>query len=101
MILYNTTFFAESALEEELVAFLKEHYLPESLRHGMTEGRIARIRATEGADDGTLRVAVHLVAPDKATFERHCGLVQPGLLEAAFAKWGERVLAMPTAMDIL
>lgn len=101
MILYNTTFFAEAALEDELVAFIKEQYLPESERHGMTEGRVARIRSAQGDDDGMLRLAVHLLAPDTATFERYCGQVQPALLEAALAKWGERVLAMPTAMDIL
>lgn len=101
MILYNTTFFAEAALEAELVAFLKERYLPEAERHGMTEGRIARVRPAEGDDRGTVRLAVHLVAPDRDTFERHCGLVQPSLLGAALAKWGDRVLAMPTAMDIL
>lgn len=101
MILYNTTFFADKTIEEELIDFLKTHYVPASLSNGMSHGYIGRVRGDEAGDDGAVRVAVHLIAPDEDTLKHHCAAVQPQMLEVARSLWGERVLALPTAMDLL
>lgn len=100
MILYNTTFFADKSLENELIDFLKTHYVPASLTSGMTHGYIGRVRGGDAEEDA-VRIAVHLIAPDESVLKHHCACVQPEMLEVARSLWGERVLALPTAMDLL
>lgn len=95
MILYNTTFFAEPAVADDLLHFLRHTYLAECNRHTPGCGRILRV---EGDVQDRVAYAVHVELAGPDALSHHRANVQLPLLQKAADLWGQRVLALPTVL---
>lgn len=97
MILYNTTFVYNSELHEELCKWFREIWLPAAMAAGMEMPLCASVPAGQ---DATLSVAVQGRFATNDDAESWHGSGGVNYLEALYRKYGERVLAFSTIMEI-
>lgn len=97
MILYNTTFVYDKGLHGELCGWLRETWIPMASMSGMDAPLCASVPPGQ---DNVLSVAVQGRFADGAAADSWHTEKAAGYLEALYRKYGERVLAFSTMMEI-
>ncbi|MCM1505202.1 MAG: DUF4286 family protein [Muribaculum sp.] len=97
MIVVNTTFHVETAVEREWVAWIHATYLAMAVATGvMYSPLFMRIRSHV---EGGTAYALQMQAESESDAERWLDDIQPKLLTEMYSHWGERVLYFTTIMD--
>lgn len=99
MYLYNITFAAEEAVEDELLQWLKYCFLPECADCQMTDPGVFRIMGR--SEPGTVSIAVHMYAPSVEDIENWYADCGSRLFSDALDRWGQRVVFFPTMMECI
>lgn len=97
MILFNTTFVYDRNLRGQLCEWIREVWLTEALRSGMELPLCAHVPV---AQDEALSMAVQGRFEIDADAEAWYSSRGAELLEALHGKFGERVLAFSTLMEV-
>lgn len=98
-ILLNTSFFAETAISETLLLYLKTQFIPKCISAGLTLSSISKIRSNESETDNTVSYAVLLEAENQAQLNQIiCSTIEPLLLYVRNC-YGNKVLFFQTLMD--
>lgn len=97
MIVVNTTFHVEAAVEREWVAWIHATYLAIAASTGIIFSPLfLRIRSQV---EGGVAYAVQMQTESESDAERWLDEMQPKLLAEMYSHWGERVLYFTTVMD--
>ena len=97
MILFNTTFVYDKNLRDQLCEWVRETWIPEALRSGMEMPLCAHVPV---AQDEALSMAEQGRFDVNADAEAWHGSRGAELLDALYGKFGERVLAFSTLMEV-
>lgn len=99
MILYNTTFHLDSAIESDFLAWLQNEFIPVATRSGMTDPLLCRL--SDHIEPGCAAFALHLYAPSADEVDRWRSGAQGRLMTDMATKWRERALAFSTQMEVI
>lgn len=99
MILYNTTFHIDSAIDREFTDWLKSRFIADALSFGFVKPMVTRL--INQVEPGCNSYALHLNANDISTVEKWEADSKMKLMQEMFGVWGERALAFSTPMEIV
>lgn len=102
MILLNTTFAVDPALESAVTAFLKETYIPAALEAGMRAPLLTRMRMEPSMEAGqAVCLALQLRAPSLEVESNFVENVRPALYGKMSELWGMGVAMFDSALEVL
>jgi hypothetical protein len=100
MLLYNITYLVSHEIHEEWLAWMKSHHAPEILSTGHFSGftilRLKEVDETEG-----VTYAFQYQSPSEAAYKEYAAKSAPALRLKAEERWGEKVMAFRTLMEIV
>lgn len=99
MILYNTTFHIDSAIDSDFIAWLKKNFIAAATDHGFERAMLTRL--IDRVEPGCTSYALHLYADGAELVDRWETDKAQLLMQEMYDKWGERALAFPTAMEVI
>lgn len=99
MILFNTTFHLDSSIESELLMWLRQRFIPETLAAGMERPLLCRL--IENVEPGCSAFALQFFCDSIADVDgwRSSGFLQ--LMTELSEKWKDRALAFSTSMEVI
>lgn len=100
MILLNTTFAVDPAISGEVIAWLRQEYIPAAEASGFTGIMLSRV-LTNAADADAMSLALQMKVSDTQAaddWHRHHG---GRLLDDMSHRWPQRVLPFVTHLEIL
>ena len=102
MIILNITFASETALVDELTAFIKDILIPAAENDGLHSFILSRVKP-HGADEdeGTVSLALQMRSPGEKQLSEFYEITAQALLEYITKRWGSRVLFFITRLDVL
>jgi len=99
MILYNVTCSVDVDVHEEWYDWMRNVHIPEIMNTGLfLETRICRIKAEE---EGGISFAVQYLAASEEKYEEYKKNHAPRLQQAHASKYGQKVAAFRTVLDVL
>lgn len=102
MILLNTTFAVDPALESVVTAFLKQTYIPAALAGGMTAPLLTRMRMDPTAqEEQAVCLALQLRAPSLEVERIFVDNIRPGLYGQISEQWGMGVAMFDSALEVI
>ena len=100
MIVFNTTFHVEAALQEEFVEYMLAVFIPGATRSGLlTSPRLARVFGEEG--EVGLSYAMEFTAVDIAALERWNSEESQQVVTPLLEKFKEKVVGFSTVMQTI
>jgi len=100
MIIYNVTVKAEAAIADSYIQWLREEHIPDIVGTGcFTHATILRLLDTDDTEGPTFAVQYH--TDSKGNYNRYLELFAAEMRNKSIAKWGERVMAFRTVMQVL
>ena len=100
MLLYNITYLVSHEIKEEWLEWLKQHHAPEMMSTGLfSEFKILRLLDTDESEGITF--AVQFIFPGMEEHDVYIAKHVPALRLSAQQRWGEKVLAFRTLMEIV
>ncbi len=100
MIVFNTTFHVEAALQEEFVEYMLAVFIPGATRSGLlTSPRLARVFGEEGGEGHSY--AMEFSAVDLAALERWNSEESQQVVTPLLEKFKEKVVGFSTVMQTI
>lgn len=99
MILYNTTFHIDSAIEDVFIAWLKSRYIGQASTHGFRQPLLTRL--INQLEPGCTSYALHLRTELPSLVKQWEDGEKISLTQEMFCLWGERALSFSTTMEII
>ena len=100
MIVFNTTFHVEAALQEEFVEYMLSVFIPGATRSGLlTSPRLARVFGEEGGEGHSY--AMEFTAVDIAALERWNSKESQQVVTPLLEKFKEKVVGFSTVMQTI
>ena len=100
MIVFNTTFHVEAALQEEFVEYMLAVFIPGATRSGLlTSPRLARVFGEEGGEGHSY--AMEFTAVDLAALERWNSKESQQVVTPLLEKFKEKVVGFSTVMQTI
>ncbi|ADX68733.1 MULTISPECIES: DUF4286 family protein [Weeksella] len=97
MIIYNTTFFVDAAVEEEWLEWFQNEQITNYLeKKHFSEGRFAKVTSHE--QDGTVSYAMQLFCENQEKLMQFRKDILPYLQTESLKKFGTKVLSFETEM---
>jgi len=100
MLIYNITYLVSHEIHEEWLAWMKSNHAPEMLSTGhfnsFTILRLKDVDETEG-----ITYAFQFQSPTQAAYEEYRAKSAPALRLKAEERWGQKVMAFRTLMEIV
>ena len=101
MIVYNVTCHISADMEAEWLAWMLNEHLPEVMATGcFLEVKMMRL-LTQADDDEGVNIAVQYTAQSMADYEHYRDTHAPALQAKTREKYGERVLAYRSLLEVL
>ncbi|GAB4405707.1 MAG: DUF4286 family protein [Microscillaceae bacterium] len=101
MILYNVTLFVEEAIHEEFREWLTRTHIPEVLQTGLFVKHHFLKLLSEEENAAQVTYAVQYFLNNIADFVQYTENYAPALQEKTKARFGEKVLAFRTLLEML
>ena len=100
MIIYNVTSKVDHAIAEAWLEWMKNEHIPDVLSTGcFSDARILQLLETDESDGLTYAVQYH--AESKALYNRYIREYADALRKKTTEKWGERLIAFRSVMQIV
>lgn len=99
MILYNTTFHIDSAIDSDFTEWLKSRFITDASTSGFVSPMLTRL--LNQVEPGCNSYALHLCADDISIIEKWEADKRLKLMQEMFGTWGERALAFSTPMEVV
>ncbi|QRX63685.1 DUF4286 family protein [Dysgonomonadaceae bacterium zrk40] len=100
MIVFNTTFHVEAALQEEFVEYMLSVFIPGATRSGLLSSpRLARVFGEEGEEGHSY--AMEFTAVDIAALERWNSEESQQVVTPLLEKFKEKVVGFSTVMQTI
>lgn len=100
MIVFNTTFHVEAALQEEFVEYMLSVFIPRATHSGLlTSPRLARVFGEEGGEGHSY--AMEFTAVDIAALERWNSEESQQVVTPLLEKFKEKVVGFSTVMQTI
>jgi hypothetical protein len=100
MLIYNITYLVSHEIHEDWLSWMKTHHAPEMLSTGHFNGftmlRLKEVDETEG-----VTYAFQFQSPSEAAYKEYFTKSAPALRLKAEQRWGEKVMAFRTLMEIV
>jgi hypothetical protein len=100
MLIYNITYLVSHEIHDEWLAWIKSSHAPEMLSTGHFSGytvlRLRDVDETEG-----ITYALQFRIPDEVHYSQYLSESAPALRLKATQRWGEKVMAFRTLMEIV
>ena len=100
MLIYNITYLVSHEIHQEWLSWMKTHHAPEILSTGHFSGytilRLKEVDETEG-----ITYAFQFQVPDEDQYKVYITKSAAALRLKAEQRWGERVMAFRTLMEIV
>ncbi|MBM3921006.1 MAG: DUF4286 family protein [Sphingomonadales bacterium] len=101
MIVYNVTCHISSDMEAEWLNWMRAEHLPEVMATGcFLEVKMMRL-LTQADDDEGINIAVQYTAQSMADYDRYRDTHAPALQAKTRDKYGERVLAYRSLLEVI
>jgi hypothetical protein len=98
-ILYNVTCSVDENIHEEWLDWMKFVHIPDVMRTGLfIENKICRIKEFE---ENGITYAVQYTCRNRADYDRYQREFAPGLQAHHLQKYGEKVVAFRTVLEII
>jgi len=98
-VLYNVTVSVDQSVHEEWLVWMREVHIPDVMRSGFfLENRICRVLAFE---EGGVTYAVQYLCHNMNDYEDYQRLAAPNLQADHNARFGSRVAAFRTVLEII
>lgn len=102
MHIYNITFTLEKELEQEIISWLREEFIPRSVTaDGEYFGSAELLRVGHTLEPGTASLALHLRTDDAANIDDWYADRGCVLFDAMLKRWPERVVYFPTLLEVI
>ena len=103
MYLYNTTFAIDTAIEAEVIMWLKDRFIPEALEDGyfINEAPSGDIFRVLGGEPGVTSIAVHLYCDSIENIKDWYADRGSGLFSYILERWNQRVMFFSTTLECL
>lgn len=101
MIIYNVTCNVEKSIVEEWLHWMKSIHIPEVIETGcFLDYKILRLLGQEHDDEG-INYAIQYTVSDIETLQRYRTEFGPILMEKTLQKYGDKVLAYRSVLEVL
>jgi hypothetical protein len=100
MILYNVTVNVAPDIHDEWLVWMKNEHIPEVLDTGLFVAHKMLKLLTETENDGTT-YAIQYFLNDISDFETYRNQYGPGLQAKSFQKFGDKMLAFRTLLEVM
>lgn len=101
MVVYNVTCNLETSLATEWLEWMKSEHLPEVMATGcFKEYKVMKLMSNEDDDHG-VNYAIQYLCESHETLAHYRSEFGPGLQAKTFAKFGERVLAYRSVLEVV
>lgn len=101
MIVYNVTCHISADMEAEWLTWMRAEHLPEVMNSGcFLEVKMMRL-LTQADDDEGINIAVQYTAKSMADYERYREYFAPALQAKTREKYGDRVLAYRSLLEVI
>jgi hypothetical protein len=101
MIIYNVTCNVEKPLASEWLEWMKSVHIPEVMATGcFLENKILKLHNAESDDEG-INYAIQYTCNNIETLERYRSEFGPDLQAKTFEKYGNKVLAYRSVLEII
>lgn len=98
-VLYNVTLSVDKSIHEEWLRWMREVHIPDVMKTGyFLESRICRVHAFE---EGGITYAVQYLCHSMRDYEEYQKLAAPPLQAAHQERYGTRVAAFRTILEII
>lgn len=101
MIIVNTTFVLNPAVESEILSWVRHAYDQSALHAGaLAPGMLTRVLSRPHGDD-CVTYAMHITFPDTETARRWNEGVGESLRQLLSRRWGEHALTFHTYLEVI
>lgn len=101
MIVYNVTCHISSDMEAAWLEWMQNEHLPEVMSTGCFVGVKMMRLLTQATDDEGVNIAVQYTAQSMEDYERYRDTHAPALQAKTREKYGERVLAYRSLLEVI